>query len=98
MAPLLDNPNEPQSDLSYFDCLDLVMEKSKVCDLPPSPLPPLSFSLPLFLSPSPLPPLPPSSLPLSLSPSLPPSLSPSLSSLPPSLPPSPSLNDVTYMW
>uniref|UniRef100_A0A1X7VGP0 FERM domain-containing protein n=1 Tax=Amphimedon queenslandica TaxID=400682 RepID=A0A1X7VGP0_AMPQE len=29
MAPLLDNPNEPQSDLSYFDCLDLVAEKSK---------------------------------------------------------------------
>jgi talin len=29
VAPLLDNPNEPQSDLSYFDCLDLVLEKSK---------------------------------------------------------------------
>ena len=30
VAPVLDNPNEPVSDLSYFDCLDLVMEKSRV--------------------------------------------------------------------
>ena len=30
IAPILDNPNEPVSDLSYFDCLDVVMEKSKV--------------------------------------------------------------------
>lgn len=30
VAPVLDNPNEPVSDLSYFDCLDLVVEKSKV--------------------------------------------------------------------
>ena len=30
MAPVLDNPNEPVSDLSYFDCLDVVVEKSKV--------------------------------------------------------------------
>ena len=30
MAPVLDNPNEPVSDLSYFDCLDVVIEKSKV--------------------------------------------------------------------
>ena len=30
VAPVLDNPNEPVNDLSYFDCLDLVMEKSKV--------------------------------------------------------------------
>lgn len=27
---LLENPNEPVSDLSYFDSLDAVMEKSKV--------------------------------------------------------------------
>lgn len=30
MAPLLENSNEPVSDLSYFDCLDLVIDKSKV--------------------------------------------------------------------
>lgn len=30
VAPVLDNPVEPVSDLSYFDCLDLVMEKSQV--------------------------------------------------------------------
>ena len=30
VTPVLDNPNEPVSDLSYFDCLDLVMEKSRV--------------------------------------------------------------------
>lgn len=29
MRPLLDNPSEPLSDASYFDCLDTVMEKSK---------------------------------------------------------------------
>lgn len=29
MQPLLDNPSEPISDASYFDCLDTVMEKSK---------------------------------------------------------------------
>ena len=27
---MLDNPNEPVNDLSYFDCLDLVLEKSKI--------------------------------------------------------------------
>ena len=27
---MLDNPNEPVSDLSYFDCLDVVVEKSQV--------------------------------------------------------------------
>ncbi|KAM9861436.1 talin-2 [Aulostomus maculatus] len=27
---MLDNPNEPVSDLSYFDCIDSVMENSKV--------------------------------------------------------------------
>lgn len=30
MAPVLDNPNEPVNDLSYFDCLDVVLERSKV--------------------------------------------------------------------
>jgi len=30
VAAVLDNPNEPVSDLSYFDCLDLVIDKSKV--------------------------------------------------------------------
>ena len=30
VAPVLDNPAEPVSDLSYFDCLDLVMERSQV--------------------------------------------------------------------
>ncbi len=30
MAPVLDTPNEPVNDLSYFDCLDLVLERSKV--------------------------------------------------------------------
>lgn len=30
VAPVLDNPAEPVSDLSYFDCLDLVVEKSQV--------------------------------------------------------------------
>ncbi|KAJ8686379.1 hypothetical protein QAD02_022173, partial [Eretmocerus hayati] len=29
MLPLLDNPNEPISDASYFECLDTVMEKSR---------------------------------------------------------------------
>ncbi|OXU28323.1 hypothetical protein TSAR_002155 [Trichomalopsis sarcophagae] len=29
MLPLLDNPTEPISDASYFDCLETVMEKSK---------------------------------------------------------------------
>lgn len=29
MRPLLDNPSEPISDASYFECLDTVMEKSK---------------------------------------------------------------------
>ena len=27
---MLENPNEPVSDLSYFDCLESVMENSKV--------------------------------------------------------------------
>lgn len=27
---MLDNPNEPISDLSYFDCIESVMENSKV--------------------------------------------------------------------
>ena len=30
VAPVLANPNEPVSDLSYFDCLDVVVEKSRV--------------------------------------------------------------------
>ncbi|XP_064596457.1 talin-1-like [Liolophura sinensis] len=30
MRPLLENPNEPVSDMSYFECLDSVMEKSKL--------------------------------------------------------------------
>ena len=30
VAAVLNNPNEPVSDLSYFDCLDLVINKSKV--------------------------------------------------------------------
>ena len=30
VAPVLDNPVERVSDLSYFDCLDLVMENSQV--------------------------------------------------------------------
>jgi hypothetical protein len=29
MRPLLDNPTEPHSDCTYFECLDTVMEKSK---------------------------------------------------------------------
>ncbi|XP_048515080.1 talin-1 isoform X2 [Athalia rosae] len=29
MRPLLDNPSDPISDVSYFECLDTVMEKSK---------------------------------------------------------------------
>lgn len=29
MKPLLDNPSEPISDASYYECLDAVMEKSK---------------------------------------------------------------------
>lgn len=29
MKPLLDHPSEPVSDLSYFECLDAFMEKSK---------------------------------------------------------------------
>ncbi|KAK7790683.1 hypothetical protein R5R35_008203 [Gryllus longicercus] len=29
MRPLLENPSEPVSDLSYFECLDHIMEKSK---------------------------------------------------------------------
>lgn len=27
---LLENPNEPVSELSYFDCIESVMENSKV--------------------------------------------------------------------
>jgi len=27
---MLDNPNEPVSDLSYFDCIESIMENSKV--------------------------------------------------------------------
>lgn len=27
---MLDNPSEPVSDLSYFDCIESVMENSKV--------------------------------------------------------------------
>lgn len=27
---MLENPNEPVSDLSYFDCIESVMENSKV--------------------------------------------------------------------
>lgn len=27
---MLENPNEPVSDLSYFDCIEGVMENSKV--------------------------------------------------------------------
>ncbi|XP_041355718.1 talin-1-like [Gigantopelta aegis] len=30
MRNLLDNPNEPVSDVSYFECLDGVMDKSKI--------------------------------------------------------------------
>lgn len=30
MKPLLDNPNEPVSEASYYECLDSVMERSKV--------------------------------------------------------------------
>lgn len=30
---MLDNPNEPVSDLSYFDCIESVMENSKVAPL-----------------------------------------------------------------
>ena len=30
VAPVLDNPNEPVSELSFFDCLDMVIEKSKM--------------------------------------------------------------------
>jgi len=30
VTAVLDNPNEPVNDLSYFDCLDLVINKSKV--------------------------------------------------------------------
>ena len=30
MGNVLDNPNEPVSDLSYFESLDAVMDKSKV--------------------------------------------------------------------
>jgi hypothetical protein len=29
MRPLLENPTEPHSDSTYFECLDTVMEKSK---------------------------------------------------------------------
>lgn len=29
MRPLLDNPTEPVNDASYFECLDIVMERSK---------------------------------------------------------------------
>lgn len=35
MRPLLDNPNEPINDLSYYDCLDSVTDKSKVSTLIP---------------------------------------------------------------
>lgn len=31
---MLDNPNEPVSDLSYFDCIEGVMENSKVISFP----------------------------------------------------------------
>lgn len=30
MKPLLENPNEPVNDFSYYECLDSVMEKSKL--------------------------------------------------------------------
>ncbi|XP_064472172.1 talin-2-like isoform X2 [Ornithodoros turicata] len=30
MRPLLDQPNEPINDLTYFDCLDAVVDKSRV--------------------------------------------------------------------
>ncbi|KAF5290986.1 hypothetical protein FQA39_LY14517 [Lamprigera yunnana] len=30
MKPILDNPSEPINDCSYYECLDLVMEKSKL--------------------------------------------------------------------
>lgn len=30
MKPMLDNPSEPISDLSYYECLDAVMDKSKM--------------------------------------------------------------------
>lgn len=30
---MLDNPNEPVNDLSYFDCIESVMENSKVKNL-----------------------------------------------------------------
>ena len=30
MKSWLDNPNEPVSDMPYFECLDTVIEKSKV--------------------------------------------------------------------
>ena len=30
MGNVLDNPNEPVSDLSYFESLDAVMDRSKV--------------------------------------------------------------------
>ena len=31
IRPLLDNPSEPINDASYFECLDGVIEQSKVC-------------------------------------------------------------------
>lgn len=62
---MLDNPNEPVSDLSYFDCIESVMENSKVdrairkththrcrAQHPEHPLFRLSFS-PLVLRPDP---------------------------------------------
>jgi len=30
MRPLLDNPNEPATDGSYFDCLENVINRSRV--------------------------------------------------------------------
>ena len=30
VVPVLDNPNEPVNELSYFDCLDVVAEKAMV--------------------------------------------------------------------
>ena len=30
MAAVLDRPNEPVSDATYFDCMDTIMEKSKL--------------------------------------------------------------------
>lgn len=48
MRPLLDQPNEPVNDLTYFDCLDTVMEKSQV-GLDSRSLPKLGRGHPLVL-------------------------------------------------